>query len=102
MGLIRSILAERGKARGIRSVDTHLMSCSWTGREFHADKHGVVPHHLAPIMERLARNRSNCVETVRGFGRLFKQAAGRSSSLIDAEVRRSRRLTARNQHNFLA
>ena len=31
------------------------------------------------------------VETVRGFGRLFKQAAGRSSSLVDAAARCSRR-----------
>jgi hypothetical protein len=31
------------------------------------------------------------VETVRGFGRLFKQAAGRSGSLVDAAARCSRR-----------
>jgi hypothetical protein len=31
------------------------------------------------------------VETVRGIGRLFKQAAGRSGSLVDAAARRSRR-----------
>jgi hypothetical protein len=36
-------------------------------------------------------NRSNWVETVRGFGRLFKQAAGRLSSLVDATARHSRR-----------
>ena len=30
------------------------------------------------------------VEAVRGFGRLFKQAAGRSSSLVDAAARCSR------------
>jgi hypothetical protein len=35
-------------------------------------------------------NRSNWVETVRGFGQLFKQAAGRPSSLVDAATRRSR------------
>jgi hypothetical protein len=34
---------------------------------------------------------SNWLETVRGFGRLFKQAAGRSSSPVDAAARRSRR-----------
>jgi hypothetical protein len=45
----------------------------------------------APIMERLGVTRSNWVETVRGFGRMFKQAAGRSSSLVDAAARRSRR-----------
>jgi hypothetical protein len=52
---------------------------------------GAIPEHLAPIMERLALNRSNWVEIVRGFGRLFKPAAGRSTSLIDAAARRSRR-----------
>ena len=50
-----------------------------------------IPDHLAPIVERLGLNRSNWVETVRGFGRLFKQAARRSSSLVDAAARRSRR-----------
>ena len=37
-------------------------------------------------MDRLGINRSNWVETVRGFGRLFKQAAGRPRSLLDAEA----------------
>jgi hypothetical protein len=63
----------------------------WTGRELHADKRGAIPVHLAPIMERLGLNRSNWVETVRGFGRLFKRAAGRSSSLVDAAACRWRR-----------
>jgi hypothetical protein len=36
-------------------------------------------------------NRSNWVETVRRFCRMFKQAAGRSSSLVDAAARCSRR-----------
>jgi hypothetical protein len=40
---------------------------------------------------RLALNQSNWVETVRGFGRLLKQAAGRSSLLVDAAARCSRR-----------
>jgi hypothetical protein len=39
-------------------------------------------------MDRLGLNRSNWLATVRGFGRLFKQAAGRSSSLVDAAARR--------------
>ena len=68
-----------------------VMLLDWTGRELRADKRGAIPDHLAPIVERLGLNRSNWVETVRGFGRLFKQAAGRSSSLVDAAARRSRR-----------
>ncbi len=35
--------------------------------------------------------RENWVEAVRGSGRLFKQAAGRSSLLVDAAARCSRR-----------
>jgi hypothetical protein len=72
-------------------VEHYLTLLDWTGRELRADKRGSIPDHLAPIMERLGLNRSNWVETVRGFGRLFKQAAGRSSSLVDAAARRSRR-----------
>ena len=58
------------------------MLLDWTGRELRADKRGAIPEHLAPIVERLGLNQSNWVETVRGFGRLFKQAAGRSSLLV--------------------
>ena len=65
-------------------VEHYVMLLDWTGRELRADKRGAIPDHLAPIVERLGLNRSNWVETVRGFGRLFKQAAGRSSSLVDA------------------
>ena len=72
-------------------VYSYVILLDWTGRELHADKRGMIPDHLAPIMERLGLNRLNWVETVRGFGRLFKQAAGRSSSLVDAAARRSRR-----------
>jgi hypothetical protein len=73
------------------SLEHYVMLLDWTGRELRADKRGAIPEHLAPIMERLALNRSNWVEIVRGFGRLFKPAAGRSTSLIDAAARRSRR-----------
>jgi hypothetical protein len=60
-------------------------------RPFNSNTNHGPDNHLPPIMERLGLNRSNWVETVRGFGRLFKQAAGRSSSLVDAAARRSRR-----------
>jgi hypothetical protein len=53
-------------------VEHYVMLLDWTGRELRADKRGAIPDHLAPIMDRLGLNRSNWVETVRGFGRLFK------------------------------
>ncbi len=67
------------------------MLLDWTGWQLRADKRGAIPDHLAPIVDRLGLNRSNWVETVRGFGRLFKQATGRPSSLVEAATRRSRR-----------
>jgi hypothetical protein len=52
-------------------VEHYLMLLDWTGRELRADKRGAIPDHLAPILDRLGLNRSNWVETLRGFGRLF-------------------------------
>jgi hypothetical protein len=72
-------------------VDHYFMLLDWTGRELCADKLGAIPEHLAPIVNRLGLNPSNWVETVHGFSRMFKQAAGRSSVLVDAAARRSRR-----------
>ena len=69
----------------------YVMLLDWTGRELRADKRGAIPDHLALIVDRLGLNQSNWVETVRGFGRLFKQAAGRQSSLVNAAARCSRR-----------
>ena len=68
-----------------------VMLLDWTGRQLRAGKRGLIPDHLAPILERLGLNRLNWVETVRGLNRMFKQAAGRTSSLVDATSRCSRR-----------
>jgi hypothetical protein len=85
--------AEQASDQGFLPIEVehYVMLLDRTGRELCADKRAAIPDHLAPIVERLGLNRSNWVETVRGFGRLFKQAAGRSSSLVDAAARRSRR-----------
>ena len=87
------ILDRMRELAGLFAIEVcgYVILLDWTGRELRADKRGAIPDHLAPIMERLGLNRLNWVETVRGFGRLFKQAAGRSSSLVDAAARRSRR-----------
>jgi hypothetical protein len=61
------------------------------GRELRRDKRGAIPDDLAPILDRLGVDRSNWVDTVRDFGRMFKQAAGRAGSLMSAAPRCSRR-----------
>ena len=67
------------------------MLVDWTGREIRENKWGAIPDNLAPNLDRLGLDRSNWVKTVREFGRMFKQAAGRASSLARAAPRCSRR-----------
>jgi len=86
-------LPARASDQGFLPIEVkhYVMLLDWTGRELRAHKRGAIPDHLAPILDRLGLDRSNWVETVSGFGRMFKQAAGRSSSLMDAAARSSRR-----------
>jgi hypothetical protein len=69
----------------------YIMLLDWTGGELRQNKRGAIPENLAPILDRLGVDRSNWVNTVRDFGRMFKQAAGRASSLARAAPHHSRR-----------
>ena len=86
-------LAEVRKRLANLSWFMRRLSCCWIGRGGNSARTSAARFRITwPLsVERLGLNRSNWVETVRGFGRLFKQAAGRSSSLVDAAARRSRR-----------
>ena len=81
---LRVRASDQGFCRS-RSIIITCCSIDWPGTR--ADKRGAIPEHLAPIVKRLGLNQSNWVETVRDFGRLFKQAAGRSSLLVDPRAR---------------
>ncbi len=86
-------LRARASDQGFLPIDTqkYVMLLDWTGREIHQSKSGAIPDNLAPILDRLGLDRSNWVKTVREFGRMFKQAAGRASSLARAAPGCSRR-----------
>jgi hypothetical protein len=86
-------LPARASDQGFLPIETrkYVMLLDWTGRELRRDKRGAIPDDLAPILDRLGVDRSNWVHTVRDFGRMFKQAAGRASSLVRAAPRCSRR-----------
>jgi REP element-mobilizing transposase RayT len=86
-------LPARASDQGFLPIETrkYVMLLDWTGRELRLDKRGAIPEDLAPILDRLGVDRSNWVDTVRDFGRMFKQAAGRASSLVQAAPRCSRR-----------
>ena len=86
-------LRARASDQGFLPIEArkYIMLLDWTGRELRRDKRGAIPENLAPILDRLGIDRSNWVNTVRDFGRMFKQAAGRASSLARAAPRCSRR-----------
>ncbi|MGO9923801.1 MAG: transposase [Isosphaeraceae bacterium] len=86
-------LRARASDQGFLPIDTqkYIMLLDWTGREIRENKCGAIPDNLAPILDRLGLDRSNWVKTVREFGRMFKQAAGRASSLARAAPGCSRR-----------
>jgi REP element-mobilizing transposase RayT len=85
-------LPARASDQGFLPIEPrkYVMLLDWTGRELRRDKRGAIPEDLAPILDRLGVDRSNWVDTVREFGRMFKQAAGRVSSLMRAAPRCSR------------
>jgi hypothetical protein len=86
-------LPARASDQGFLPIEAehYFMLLDWTGRQLRAGKRGAIPDSLAPILERLGIDRSNWVNRVRDFGRMFKQAAGRASSLARAAPRYSRR-----------
>jgi REP element-mobilizing transposase RayT len=86
-------LRPRASDQGFLPIESrkYIMLLDWTGREIREHKSGAIPDHLAPILDRLGLERSHWVQTVREFGRMFKQAAGRASSLASAAPGRSRR-----------
>jgi hypothetical protein len=89
----RRALRPRASDQGYLPIELtkYLSLLDWTGRELRAGKRGVIPDHLAPILERLAGNGEGWVETVRNFGTWFKRAVGRAESLTSAALRTGRR-----------
>jgi hypothetical protein len=69
----------------------YLSLLDWTVRRLRAGKRGVIPGHLAPILDRLAVSRDGWLATVENFGRWFKRVVGRAESLTSAALRSGRR-----------
>ncbi|MEQ9407750.1 MAG: hypothetical protein RIK87_08475, partial [Fuerstiella sp.] len=76
-------------------LSRYLELLDWTGRALRSDKRGHIPAHLKPILERLGVDSANWCDVVEKFGRVFKRAAGTSSSLAkEADRRQQTRLNA--------
>lgn len=69
----------------------YLKLLDWTGRQIRHDKRGAIPPDLQPILERLHVVGEAWVDQVQHFGRWFRRAVGRASTLSEAAVQRGRR-----------
>jgi hypothetical protein len=85
-----SPVARRASVKGFLSMPLakYLELLDWTGRQLHADKRGVIPSHLLPILDRLGIDSTSWCDLVKNFGKLFKRAAGRLDSLASEAARR--------------
>ncbi|MGH9809072.1 MAG: transposase, partial [Terriglobia bacterium] len=75
--------ARRASDRGFlpMTLDEYLELLDWTGRAVRSDKRGSIPANLLPILQRLQVNAEVWVDTIEQFGRTFRRAVGRVSSL---------------------
>lgn len=75
--------------RGFLDIDlpSYLEILDWTGRQLVADKPGVIPGHLPPILTRLSVNPSHWLESAGHFGKLFSVVAGTERHMKEAATR---------------
>ena len=64
-----------------------LALLDWTGRQLSGKKRGAIPEDLAPLLERIGLDPACWCELVQRFGRLFKRAAGKATSIADEAAR---------------
>jgi REP element-mobilizing transposase RayT len=72
------------------SLAEYLRLLDWTGRQIRRDKRAAIPADLAPILERLHVAGDAWVDQVQHFGRWFRRAVGRASTLSEAASQRGR------------
>jgi REP element-mobilizing transposase RayT len=73
------------------SLAEYLRLLDWTGRQIRRDKRGAIPADLAPILKRLHVAGDAWLDQVQHFGRWFRRAVGRASTLAAAAAQRGRR-----------
>ncbi len=73
------------------SLDAYLELLDWLGRQRRADKRGVIPESLAPILKRLELRTELLVEAVEQFHRWFGRMVGKVKHLADAAAKQGKR-----------
>ena len=72
-------------------LDDYLRLLDWAGRQLRADKRGVIPADLAPILERLGICSDEFLDTLNDFPRLFPRLAGKAEQIYDRAKAANRR-----------
>ena len=71
------------------SLADYLELLDWTCRQLkRKNKQETIPGHLAPILQRIGLDPSCWCDLVKKFGKLFKRAASKASTLADEAARR--------------
>lgn len=90
---LRSQTPGRASDKGLLpiSLDDYLQLLDWTGRQLRGDRRGSIPHHLAPILERLHVRADAWLETIEQFETCFGHVVGRAHQVTQAAARLGRR-----------
>ena len=91
--LVGSRTGRRASDDGLLSVtlEKYLELLDWTGRRTVQGKHGAIPSHLAPILERLKIKTEAWSDTVSNFHTLFGLVVGAPEHLAASAARAGRR-----------
>ena len=90
---MRSRTGRRASDKGLLPLpfEKYLGLLEWTGRQVHEGKRGVIPDHLAPILDRLRIRRGGWLDLVEHFESRFKNFAGHVDELRQAAIRAGKR-----------
>jgi hypothetical protein len=90
---LRSRTGRRASDKGLLplSLDSYLELLDWTGRQLRSGKRGVIPAHLAPILQRLRIRSDRWLELIANFDRWFHDFVGHVDRLQKAATRSGRK-----------
>ncbi len=64
------------------SQEDYFELVDWTGRVIRDDKRGVIPAHIAPILQRLSIDESNWTDNIQYYGNRFYRVVGAIQKLV--------------------
>ncbi len=88
----RSRSGRRASDKGLLelTLEQYLELLDWTGRQLRAGKSGVIPGHLAPILQRLKIRDDHWLDLITNFDRWFSHFVGHIDRLRQAASRSGR------------